>query len=388
MDAFPVVLVTGPRQSGKTTFLQHEAPAGAGYVSFDDPLERAFVREDPEGLLDRFRDRPVVLDEIQQVPELLPLLKRRVDRDRGRTGAWLLSGSQQLGLMQGVTESLAGRVGVLDLLPLSALELPAGEPDLARAIWLGGYPDPALRPGLRDLWVSSTIRTYLERDVRQIRDILDLARFEQLLGLAAAHHGQELHPATLARDVGASQPTVRSWISVLCASFVTHLLQPWHKNLGKRLVKSPKLYFLDSALVTALTRQPSGEAALHGPLGGALLEGWVIAEARKLFAAAGLPPACWFWRSHDGLEVDLVLELGGRVVPVEIKLSATPSARHTDPLVRLRGLIGPEASHPGLLICRVEEERALPHGVTALPWHRWPAWLARELGLEGVAAAV
>lgn len=380
-SAFPVVLVTGPRQSGKTTLLQHEAPKGAGYVSFDDPLERAFAREDPNGLLDRHRGGPAILDEIQQVPELLPYIKLRVDRDRGRSGAFLLSGSQQFPLMQGVTESLAGRVAVLDLLPLSALELGSPPLDLSALLWRGGYPDPVLRPDVRDLWVGSYIRTYLERDVRQIREILDLRSFEVFLGLSAAHHAQELNAASLSREVGVSQPTIRSWVSLLCASFVAALLPPWHRNLGKRLVKSPKLYFLDSALVTGLTRQPSGEAALAGPLGGPLFEGWVVSEALKLFAAAGLPPACWFWRSQDGLEVDLLVEVAGQIVPVEVKLTATPTARHVDPLQRFRALLPPEQTHPGLLICRVDEERPLPHGVTALPWRQWPAWLAARLGL-------
>jgi len=363
---FPAVLITGPRQSGKTTFLRHHA-AEVPYVTFDDPLERAFARDDPNGLLDRF-DGPVVLDEIQHVPELLPYLKMRMDADR-RPGRFLLTGSQQFELMRGVTESLAGRVAILELLPLSEFELPAR--DLETAIWLGGYPDVALMKSDRELWLSSYLRTYVERDVRQVRDIQDLRTFEQFLALSATRHGQEHHPAALSRACGVSQPTVKSWTSVLAASYIVALLPPWHSNLGKRLIKSPKQYLLDPALVCALTRQPSGEAALAGPMGGALMEGMIVVETLKAFAAHGRPPAYWFWRSHDGLEVDLILDVGDRIIPIEVKLTATPLPRHTRPLSRLRALIG-DRCDPGLLLCRTREPKNLPGGVKALPWQHWP----------------
>ncbi|MSP26256.1 MAG: ATP-binding protein [Myxococcales bacterium] len=377
-SSFPAVLITGPRQSGKTTFLQHEARESQGYVSFDDPLERAFAREDPNGLLDRFRDRPVVLDEIQYVPELLPYLKMRIDRDRNRAGAYLLTGSQQFALMQGITESLAGRVAILELLPLSHLELAGASLDAM--VWRGGYPDPALNPNIRDLWMTSYIRTYVERDVRQVRDIQELGNFERFLGLCAARHSQEFHAAPLARSCGVSQPTIHAWVSVLAASYVATLLQPWHRNLGKRLIRAPKLYLMDPGLVCTLTRQPTPDAALAGPLGGPLFEGLVVTEALKLFAAAGKPASCWCWRSHDGLEVDLVIEVGGRVIPVEAKLTATPTARHAEPLNRLRQWVGDEAD-PGLVVCRVNEPVALPGGATAIPWDHWPKWLSDRLGL-------
>ena len=373
--AFPAVLVTGPRQSGKSTFLRHAA-SDAAYVSFDDPLERAFAREDPNGLLDRFAG-PVVLDEIQYVPELLPYLKMRIDADR-TPGRFLLTGSQQFELMRGITESLAGRVALLELLPFSERELHEHPEPLGDTVWLGGYPDPRLNPDARALWLTSYIRTYVERDVRQVRDIQDLRTFEQFLALAATRHGQEFEKAGLARACGVSQPTIASWASVLAASYVVHLLPSWHRNLGKRLIKRPKLYFIDSALVCSLTRQPSADAALAGPMGGALLEGWVVAETLKLFAAAGERPRCFFWRSHDQLEVDLLIELDGRVLPVEIKLTATPKSGHTKPLSRFRALLGDEAE-PGLLICRVPERTALPGGHTALPWREWPALLAERL---------
>ncbi len=377
-DSFPAVLVTGPRQSGKSTLLTQEVTEAHGLISFDDPLQRSFANDDPKGLLAPYADRPLILDEIQYVPGLLPYLKLAIDADRQRKGAFLITGSQQFELMQGVSESLAGRVAILDLLPFSELELP--ERPLAEAIWTGAYPEPALAPAMRELWLTSYIATYVERDVRQVRDIHDLRTFEQFIALVAARHGQEWRAAPLARACGVSQPTVKSWLSVLAASYVVTLLPPWSANVGKRVVKSPKLYFVDSAIVCHLTRQPGAGAALAGPLAGALFEGWAVLEARKLFAAAGKPPAMWFWRSHDGLEVDLLLDLNGRIVPVEIKLTATPKPGHLHPLQRIAAILG-DRVEPGLLVCRVEEETPLPGGAVALPWRSWPRWLAARLGL-------
>jgi predicted AAA+ superfamily ATPase len=376
-DAFPAVLVTGPRQSGKTTFLRHEVGAHCRYVSFDDPLERDFARGDPLGFLRNFADSPALLDEVQYVPELLSYLKLSIDAAPERLGRWLLTGSQQFAQMHRLGESLAGRVAILELLPFSATEYPP--PSLTQAIGAGGYPIPALHPERSDLWARSYIRTYLERDVRQLSQITDLHAFERFLGLAAALHGQELNKAGLARDCGVSQPTIANWISVLEASYVVSLLPPYFRNHGKRLIKSPKLYFIDPLLVTTLTRQPNPEAALAGPMGGAFLEGWVVVEAIKAFTNRGLKPDLYFWRSHDGLEVDLLIQTGSQLYPIEVKRTATPTARHVEPLTRLRALLGDHAIDSGLLVCDVERERPMPGGHRALPWQAFPAWLEQRI---------
>jgi uncharacterized protein len=287
LEQFPAALVTGPRQSGKTTFLLEEFGRGAGYASLDDPLDRSFARADPNGFLDRFTEDRVILDEIQHAPELLGYLKIRIDRDRRRNGRWLLTGSQQFQLMANVSESLAGRVAVLELLPFSLLETEgARAPDLESILWNGAYPEPALNPEKRDLWLSSYLQTYVERDVRQLLNVRDLQTFESVVALCAARHGQELKAADLARAAGVSQPTVRSWLSLLQAAYIIRLLPPYFENYGKRIVKASKLYFLDSALVCALTRQPGAAAALAGALGGALFEGLLVSED-----AQGLYPA-------------------------------------------------------------------------------------------------
>lgn len=377
LAGFPVVLLTGPRQSGKTTFLRHEAGEQADYISFDDPLERDFAAVDPAGFLGRFKDRPLILDEIQYAPALLSHLKMRIDNEPGRCGQWLLTGSQQFGLMRNVSESLAGRVAILELPPFSQAEF--ARPDLKDVLWNGGYPIPAMHPDRREVWLRSYVSTYIERDVRQLRNIPDLRLFSQFLNLAAARHSQEFHPAGLSRELGISQPTVKSWGGVLEASYVAYFLAPWFRNYGKRVVKTPKFYFYDSALVNLLTRQPDAASALAGQMGGPLLEGWVITEAVKTFMSLGQKPDLYFWRSHDGLEVDLLIMIKGKLYPVEIKLTATPGAGHVEPINRFLAVAGDAASKQGILVCRTETERALPNGHIAMPWQSFPDWLQKRL---------
>ncbi|MGC1954956.1 MAG: ATP-binding protein [Gammaproteobacteria bacterium] len=379
LNQFPVVLVTGPRQSGKTTFLREEFGERFAYVTFDDPLTRTFAVHDPQGFLAPYRDRPVILDEIQYVPELLPYLKMAVDQNRQRFGWWLLTGSQQFPLMKNVSESLAGRIALLELLPFSHLEYAPARETLEARLWRSDYPEPALAPAKRELWLRSYVQTYVERDVRLMHNIQDLRAFELFLSLCAGRHGQEFSRAALARECGVSEPTVKTWGHVLAASYILYFLAPYHRNYGKRLVKTPKLYLLDAALAAWLTRQPSPAAALAGNMGGALFEGWVVSEAVKTFALLGRTPDLFFWRSHDGLEVDLIVQAGSRFFPIEIKLTATPTLRYLEPLNRFKELAGAEAAATGVLVCRVEQPQSLPHGNRALPWEDFSAWLRDQL---------
>ena len=380
LKLFPAVLVTGPRQAGKTTFLMHECGEKSAYVSFDDPLERSFALSDPNGFLDRFGERSVILDEVQYVPEILPFLKMRIDRDRKKAGKWLLTGSQQFQLMKNVSESLAGRVVILELLPFSLLENNQKGPDwLETVIWNGAYPEPSLSHDKRDLWTRSYIQTYIERDVRQLQNVKDLRTFELFMGLSAATHGQMFNTATLSRQCGVSLPTVKAWAGVLEASYLCLFLSPYFKNYGKRLVKTPKLYFIDPALVCALTRQPDGKSALSGAMGGAIFEGLIVSETLKVFSMKGQRADIFFWRSHDGLEVDLIVQIDKKMVPVEIKLTATPTLKHIEPLNKFKALAGREAAETGVLVCRINKSMALPSNNLAIPWNDFPAWLFSKL---------
>jgi predicted AAA+ superfamily ATPase len=215
--------------------------------------------------------------------------------------------------------------------------------------------------------------------VRQLGGVANLRIFELFLALCASRHGQEVGYASLAGECGVSAPTVKSWLGVLAASYVTVLLPPWFGNAGKRLTKSPRLYFVDPALACALTRQPSADAALAGPMGGALLEGLVVAETIKAFAELGQAPAMWFWRSADRLEVDLLVQTPAGLLAVEVKRTATPTPRHCESLLKVGQFLGDLWVAPGVVVCNVDQARHMPLGCVVMPWHEWPGWLRGRL---------
>jgi predicted AAA+ superfamily ATPase len=373
LQQFPAVLITGPRQSGKSTFVQHVLTKAA-YITFDDPLNRDFAVRDPNGFLDQFQQKTAVLDEIQYVPSILQYLKIRIDKDR-KPGAWVLTGSQQFSLMKGITETLAGRIAILELPPFSLNEIGTTRRSLEDLIWTGFFPEPACYPEKRDLWLKSYIQTYVERDVRQLENIRDLRAFELFINLCAAFHSHEFHPAQLARDCGATQPTIKVWSRILEASYLAVMLPPFFKNYGKRIIKTAKFYMTDPSLVCFLTRQPAAESVLRGNMGGAIFEGLIVCEAWKAFLNQGKNPALFFWRSQGGLEVDMIIQARGKLWPVEIKLSSTPSSHHTQPLDLFKSMAGNEASNTGLLVCKTDKPVNLPGKNTALPWFDFPGWL-------------
>lgn len=381
LDAFPAVLVTGPRQSGKTTFLQKEFAGQYGYVSFDDPLQRQFAVQDANGFLDQFSGRPLILDEVQYVPELFSYLKIRIDADRQKHGQFLMTGSQQFHLMKNIGDSLAGRIAILDLLPFNSREIMAVDRkrEIAKMVWYGGYPANIVFPEQRDLWLSSYIRTYVERDVRQLQSIRNILQFEQFLAILAARHGQVLNVAAISRVTGLSQPGCKQWISLLEASYLIFLLKPFYKNFGKRLMKTPKMYFIDSALAAYLSRQPSSESLWFGAMGGAFFEGFIVTEALKVLANQGKQPDLYFWRSSDGLEVDLIILADGRFYPIEIKQTATPTPKHAQGVISFRKITGEAQCGTGILVCTVKQKTTMPHNVVALPWQEFSDWLRKLL---------
>lgn len=383
---FPVVVLVGPRQAGKTTLLQHTIGARIPVVSLEPPDVRAAALGDPRGFLD-FHGTPVAYDEIQYAAELLPYIKERVDARRDQPGQYILTGSQNLLLMQQMTESLAGRAALLKLRPLTQREI-AGEPQrplpweaaerpapmdtpMAGEVWSqilrGCYPELAQNPA-RDarLWQASYVQTYLERDVRNLRNVGDLTLFQTFLRSLAGRSAGLLNLSDLARDVGVAVNTARDWLAILEASFQVFLLRPYHVNLGKRLVKAPKVYFTDTGLLCYLVglREP-GHAA-DGPMGGALLENWVVAELVKSSLHRGEEPALYFWRTAAGAEVDVIVETAAGLIPIEIKASATARPAMAHGIAGFRRDFGDRAA-PGYVIHPGSAPLPLGNGTIAWP---------------------
>lgn len=346
---FPIVAVTGPRQSGKTTLVRRVF-ADKPYVSLEDPAERAFALEDPRGFLARFA-AGAIFDEAQRWPELFSWLQGMVDADR-TPGRFVLTGSQQFGLLSGVTQSLAGRVGMTRLLPLALAELPAervASLGLDGLMLCGAYPAPHVQPVAAGDWFASYVATYVERDVRQVLKVQDLSAFQRFLRLCAARTGQLLNLSALAGEAGVSRGTAQAWLSVLEASDLIFLLQPYHRNFGKRLVKSPKLYFVDVGMACWLLGIRSAELLNVHPMRGALFETWVVGEFLKSRFNAGLPSDLYFWRDNNGLEADLVFEVAGRLQPVEIKSGRTVTPDYVRAGQKAGRFAGDEALLPWLV---------------------------------------
>jgi predicted AAA+ superfamily ATPase len=358
-EAFPAVLLTGPRQVGKTSLLQREYPDYA-YLTFDDTAAARQAETEPSSFLDSLRE-PVVLDEVQYVPGLFRHLKVRIDRDR-RPGRFLMTGSQTFALMQNVSESLAGRCAILELSSLSLEEARGSVPDLGELEFLvrGGFPELSTGRLSRPTdWYAAYVTTYLERDVRNLRQVGDLRDFDRFLRAAALRSGTLLSYADLARDVGVAPNTVKAWISVLEASGQIHLLEPYHRSLGKRLVKSPKLYFVDAGLACHLLGIHDVETLRRSPLAGPLWETFVVGQVLRHFQVERQRPPLWFWRTAYGDEVDLLVERGGRFLAVECKLSEQPGKESLRGLRAFAGMYGESALEQGFVAARTSRPYTL-----------------------------
>ena len=386
---FPALLVTGARQVGKTTFLRHLSGEERAYVTLDDPLVLDLARRDPALFLQRFRP-PLLIDEIQYAPQLLPYIKMEVDRER-RPGAFWLTGSQQFHLMRGVSESLAGRVAVINLLGFSRRELigqsQASGPflpvpaeiearsrsggrlalrDLYHLIWRGSFPAIALDERMdRDLFFSSYLQTYLQRDVRDLARVGDEMAFLRFLRIAAARTGQLLNLSEFARDADIAVNTAKTWLSILQASGIIYLLEPYHTNLSKRLLKRPKLYFLDTGLCAYVTEWSSPETLEAGAMSGAILETWILSELLKSYWHNGRRAPFFYYRDKDKKEIDLLIVQDEQVYPLEFKKTASPSPadiRQFSALARLRIPVG-----AGVVICLTEQSLPLSQSVVSIP---------------------
>lgn len=340
---FPAVVLTGPRQSGKSTTLKHLFGDRYKYVSLELPDVRSAASVDPRGFLEQFRP-PVIFDEVQYAADLLPYIKERIDEDRDTPGQYLLTGSQNLMLLESVTETLAGRAAVLRLMPFSLQETlgkqgekfpwetrKAGKSvglrfdSLWKQLIRGGYPEPNTHPGMdTNLWYSSYIQTYLERDVRMLRQVGDLTQFQSFLTLLASRSAQLFSLSGISSDLGISVNTVKAWLSVLEATHQIMILRPYFANIKKRLVKSPKVYFTDTGTLCHLTGIRNVEHATSGPLSGAIMETAVLSELMKRLVHRGSEPRLYFWRTSSGSEVDFIIETDRKLIPIEVKVSATP----------------------------------------------------------------
>jgi predicted AAA+ superfamily ATPase len=318
---FPVVGITGPRQSGKSTMLRKLLSRKYRYVTFDDLTAVEQFTSDPEQFMGVYSDR-VIFDEVQRVPELFHYVKRIVDEKREAYGRFVMTGSSQFGFMRNASESLAGRIGLLSLLPLQCAEIPVSQRNAS--VFRGGYPELVRRAyaGWGE-WYDSYVNTYLTRDVRDISAIGDMRDFRRCLRTLAVRVSQLLNMSDIARDIGVSVPTVKKWISILEASYILFLLPPYASNIGKRMVKSPKVYFYDTGLVSFLTGISNEEVFERGPMSGALFENYVIAEVMKRELHTRSGAELFFLRDSNGNEIDLIIGRGSRVQHVEIKSSHT-----------------------------------------------------------------
>ena len=363
---FKIVAIIGPRQAGKTT-LARSVFSDMPYVSLETPDDLQFAREDPRRFLGQYPEGAVI-DEAQRCPDLFSYLQGIVD-GKNRPGQFILTGSQHFGLMENLTQSLAGRVGFLRLLPFSLAELQsAGRAPCAvdEMLFKGGYPPLYDQPVVPERWLDAYITTHLERDVRLLVNVRDLNPFQFFIRLCAGSIGQLLNLSRLGGDVGVDQKTIRSWLGILESSFIAFRLQPHHRNFRKRLVKTPKLYFYDPALAVRLLGIESADQLVTHPLRGALFENWVITELLKGRGARGKSDNLYFWRSHVGHEVDIIAEHGERLMPVEIKSGATIASDWFASLHSWLDMAGPVAQNPTLVYGG--DRRQSRSGLEILPW--------------------
>jgi predicted AAA+ superfamily ATPase len=372
--SFPATVLTGPRRAGKTWLLRHLFPR-ATYVLLEDPDVVARLRADPQGFLDAVKT-PAILDEAQNVPEVFAFVRSRIDRQPRRVGQWVLTGSQEAPLMHGVSESMAGRAAVLQLYPMSSRE--SARVNLLR----GGYPEVVARPGSAQLWFSSYVQTYLERDVRAVTSVRDLVTFRRFLALLASRHGQVLNKTDLAAPLGVSVPTIAQWLSVLETTAQILIVPPFYENFGKRLIKSPKVYLVDSGLAGHLLGIASEAELARSPFAGVLFEGFIAAEIVKAQVNRGRRRELYYFRDEQGLEVDFVIPgRGNSLRLVECKAGRTVVPAMATPMQRLAEAARKRRANGAFVEMILVHQppraagpvRAVAPGVQAVPWREFVA---------------
>lgn len=384
LGQFQVVVVTGIRQAGKTTLVRRLLPDW-DYVTLEDLDQRRFADQDPRGFLAEHPGRTII-DEFQRVPALTSYLQGAVDRT-SNPGQYVLTGSQSYLLQSQVSQSLAGRVALLVLLPFSLAEVPHGSarPGLDAVLFRGGFPAVVAWDLPPAAWYSSYVSTYVERDVRQVLAVRDLIQFQTFLKLVAARVGQLLNLSSLAVDAAISVPTARQWLSVLEAGHVIRRVAPWFENAGKRLVKTPKLYFADTGLLCRLLGVESPSDLARHPQRGAVFENWVLTEILKAWHHRGEDPPVWFWRDTEGHEVDFLVHRAGRLHPIEVKAGTTvqpdffKGLRYLAAQDAARGVAHGESATDGVVVF-AGDARQTRGGLSAVPWRELPVALDRMRG--------
>ena len=329
LKLFPVIGIMGPRQSGKSTMLRRLLGKEYTYVTFDDFEQKELFFNDPRKFISRY-NRKVIFDEAQYVPELFPMIKQVVDNDRFNYGNFILTGSGQFLMGKNISESLAGRIGLIPLMPLQLSEIPVGRQNYF--VYSGGYPELVVRRWEgKQAWYNAYLETYIQKDLRQMTNISDLHSFTTFLRFLAANATQTLNLSVISREIGISVATLKRWTSVLESSYIIFLLQPYFRNLGKRLIKSPKIYFVDTGLLSFLTGIQTGQDWEKGIMYGQIFENCIVSELLKRTYHTGSASRMFFYRTNHGDEIDVILETGGKPDLIEIKASETyrPSFHRT-----------------------------------------------------------
>lgn len=363
---FKAVAVTGARQTGKTTLVK-QVFKGKPYLSLENPDTRSFALDDPRGFLETYCDDGAILDEVQRAPALFSYLQEVLDNSKEK-GLFILSGSNNFLLQQTISQTLAGRVGYINLLPFSITELKKSKllPQSDDELMLKGFYPPIYDQKIPPIdWCPNYIRTYIEKDVRQIKNITDLIVFEKFIKLLAGRSGQELNYSALSVEIGVDVKTVQSWIGILESSFIVYLLKPHHKNFNKTIVKRPKLYFYDTALVCYLLGIRNTSQLTTHPLRGAIFEGMVVTELIKKRTNAGLEINLFYWRDKTGHEIDIIVDDGGKLLPIEIKSGKTINAEFFKNIEYWSNL---SKSNKSIILYTGEQSQKRTNGKEILNW--------------------
>ncbi|MEW5758861.1 MAG: ATP-binding protein [Candidatus Omnitrophota bacterium] len=373
---FPSLALCGPRQSGKSTLLKNIFGRTHSIISFDDPLTREKAINDPKLFIENAGEH-IIFDEIQYVPQLLSYLKILIDQDRHRNGRFIITGSQQFQLIKNLGDSLAGRIVLFNLLPFSLEEKKSitllkdkindTRTSFIHACLRGSFPEIAIHKNIDPSnWYGSYIQTYLERDIRSVYNVRSLREFQQFLYLLAARTAQILNLSNFSNDLGISVNTIKKWLSILEASQLIYILPPYYSNLGKRITKSPKVYFLDTGLVCYLTTIKHKEQLFSGPMSGALFENFVVQEVVKLFFNRGVRPNLFYLRTPNNLEIDLIIEKNLEIFPFEIKLTKTPTINMAKAVDSFKKIFSKLNIKPGKIISLVDLDTPLTNSALAV----------------------